>query len=66
MLLIPGGIITLIGLHLYLVVRLGVTSPPWSPDAAGKETADEAPAPLLQGLTRAGIPAAQGEPGGSE
>jgi hypothetical protein len=25
----------LIGLHLYLVVRLGVTSPPWSKDAAG-------------------------------
>ncbi len=30
MLLIPGGLIALIGLHLYLVVRLGVTSPPWS------------------------------------
>ena len=28
--LIPGAIIALIGLHLYLVVRLGVTSPPWS------------------------------------
>jgi menaquinol-cytochrome c reductase cytochrome b subunit len=35
MLLIPGGIIALIGLHLYLVVRLGVTSPPWSKTAAG-------------------------------
>src|SRR5262249_44598152 len=30
MLLLPGAIIALIGLHLYLVVRLGVTSPPWS------------------------------------
>jgi menaquinol-cytochrome c reductase cytochrome b subunit len=36
MLLIPGGLIALIGLHLYLVVRLGVTSPPWSRTRAGK------------------------------
>ena len=37
MLLIPGAIIGLILLHLYLVVRLGVTSPPWSKEAAGSE-----------------------------
>jgi quinol-cytochrome oxidoreductase complex cytochrome b subunit len=37
MLLIPGAIIGLITLHLYLVIRLGVTSPPWSPEAAGRE-----------------------------
>ena len=37
MLLIPGAIIGLIVLHLYLVIRLGVTSPPWSSDAAGRE-----------------------------
>jgi quinol-cytochrome oxidoreductase complex cytochrome b subunit len=37
MLLIPGGLIALIGLHLYLVVRLGVSSPPWSRVAAGRE-----------------------------
>ena len=37
MLLIPGGLIALITLHLYLVVRLGVTSPPWSDEAAGGE-----------------------------
>ncbi|HEY7792934.1 MAG TPA: cytochrome b N-terminal domain-containing protein, partial [Gaiellaceae bacterium] len=30
MLLIPGALAALIGFHLYLVVRLGVTSPPWS------------------------------------
>jgi quinol-cytochrome oxidoreductase complex cytochrome b subunit len=36
MLLVPGGIMALIGLHLYLVVRLGVTSPPWSKGAAGR------------------------------
>ena len=37
MLVIPGAIIALITLHLYLVIRLGVTSPPWSAEAAGKE-----------------------------
>ena len=41
MLLIPGGLFALIGLHLYLVVRLGVTSPPWSPEAAGRPRAEE-------------------------
>jgi quinol-cytochrome oxidoreductase complex cytochrome b subunit len=35
MLLVPGAIFALIGLHLYLVIRLGVTSPPWSKEAAG-------------------------------
>ena len=35
MLLVPGAIFALIGLHMYLVVRLGVTSPPWSKEAAG-------------------------------
>jgi quinol-cytochrome oxidoreductase complex cytochrome b subunit len=29
MLLIPGGIIALIGAHIYLVTRLGTTAPPW-------------------------------------
>lgn len=37
MLVIPGGLMALIGLHMYLVVRLGVTSPPWSSVAAGRE-----------------------------
>jgi menaquinol-cytochrome c reductase cytochrome b subunit len=40
MLLIPGAIMGLILLHLYLVVRLGVTSPPWSKEAAGVEPVD--------------------------
>ncbi len=40
MLLIPGAIMGLIALHLYLVIRLGVTSPPWSKEAAGMEPAD--------------------------
>lgn len=37
MLLIPGGLFALIGLHLWLVIRNGVTSPPWSKDPAGAE-----------------------------
>jgi menaquinol-cytochrome c reductase cytochrome b subunit len=37
MLLIPGGLIALITLHIYLVIRLGVSSPPWSKEAAGSE-----------------------------
>jgi len=30
MLLVPGAIIALIGAHMYLVVKLGTTAPPWS------------------------------------
>jgi quinol-cytochrome oxidoreductase complex cytochrome b subunit len=37
MLLVPGAIIGLVFVHLYLVVRLGVSSPPWSPERAGRE-----------------------------
>ncbi len=43
MLLMPGAILGLIGLHLYLVVRLGVTSPPWSKEAAGRERVEPEP-----------------------
>jgi quinol---cytochrome c reductase cytochrome b subunit, bacillus type len=69
MLLVPGAIIGLILLHLYLVVRLGVTSPPWSKDEAGRDSVDEDARPLRSGLTRPtshGVAAAQAEPGGSE
>ena len=54
MLAIPGGIIGLILLHLYLVVRLGVTSPPWSRDAAGRRRTEPAPVTTngRSGLTR--------------
>jgi quinol-cytochrome oxidoreductase complex cytochrome b subunit len=51
MLLLPGAIFGLIGLHLYLVIRLGVTSPPWSKEAAGEERVDEQQ-PVRVGLTR--------------
>ena len=65
MLLIPGGIMALIGLHLYLVVRLGVTSPPWSKEAAGMEpveTNGHRPG-VRVGLTR---PVQRGANGGGE
>jgi quinol-cytochrome oxidoreductase complex cytochrome b subunit len=52
MLLIPGAIFALIGLHLYLVIRLGVTSPPWSKHPAGSGPTEPAPAPPRTGLTR--------------
>src|ERR671914_1666952 len=43
MLLIPGALIGLILFHLYLVVRLGVSSPPWSKEAAGAERVEPEP-----------------------
>jgi menaquinol-cytochrome c reductase cytochrome b subunit len=49
MLLVPGALLGLIGLHLYLIVRLGVTSPPWSKEAAG-EVPDDEPPPARSGL----------------
>ena len=51
MLLVPGALIGLIGLHLYLVVRLGGSSPPWSREAAGREPEAEPP-PARAGLVR--------------
>jgi menaquinol-cytochrome c reductase cytochrome b subunit len=42
MLVIPGGIITFIFLHMWLVVRLGVTSPPWSRTPYDEDSAREA------------------------
>ena len=48
MLLIPGGLIGLITLHLYLVIRLGITPPPWTRAAEGY--AAEEPVPMRRGL----------------
>jgi quinol---cytochrome c reductase cytochrome b subunit, bacillus type len=50
MLLIPAALFALIIFHLYLVVRLGVSSPPWSDEAAGRERVD-APQGARAGLT---------------
>ena len=62
MLLIPGAIFALIGLHLYLVIRLGVTSPPWSEDAAGRDRGE----PRQSGRGRRGLvrPGGRGGPNG--
>jgi menaquinol-cytochrome c reductase cytochrome b subunit len=55
MLAIPGLIFALIGLHLYLVVRLGVSSPPWSDVAAGRDRQEPAaPTGGREGLVRPG------------
>jgi menaquinol-cytochrome c reductase cytochrome b subunit len=52
MLLLPGAIIALIFVHLYLVTRLGVTSPPWSKEAAGRERPVVQPTGTRAGLVR--------------
>src|SRR5581483_6100459 len=54
MLVLPGAIFGLIGLHLYLVIRLGVTSPPWSKEAAGADwlPEPEEPKPPRTGLVQ--------------
>jgi menaquinol-cytochrome c reductase cytochrome b subunit len=54
MLLIPGALIALIFIHIYLVTRLGVSSPPWSPEAAGRERAPAEPTGAQAGLVRSG------------
>jgi quinol-cytochrome oxidoreductase complex cytochrome b subunit len=65
MLVLPAAIAGLIVLHLYLIIRLGVTSPPWSKEAAGETFTDE-PSELRQGLTAEPVRAAQPESGGSD
>ena len=55
MLVLPGAIFALIGLHLYLVIRLGVSSPPWSKEAAGADWIEEPePVPGREGLVQPG------------
>lgn len=44
MLVIPGGIATFIGLHLFLVSKLGISEPPWSKRASRARRAEEAAA----------------------
>jgi quinol-cytochrome oxidoreductase complex cytochrome b subunit len=57
MLLVPGALMALIGLHLYLVVRLGVSSPPWSREAAGRDP-EPTPPPDRAGMVTPGPRAA--------
>jgi menaquinol-cytochrome c reductase cytochrome b subunit len=50
MLVLPGGLFALIGLHLYLVIRLGVTEPPWTRAAAGYDFVEDGRGPVRRGL----------------
>jgi menaquinol-cytochrome c reductase cytochrome b subunit len=52
MLLIPGALIALIFVHIYLVTRLGVASPPWSSEQAGRERPPVQPTGERAGLVR--------------
>ena len=52
MLVLPGAIAGLIGLHLYLVIRLGVSSPPWSKEAAGADRPEPEPSDVRAGLVQ--------------
>src|ERR1044071_6288909 len=54
MLVLPGAIFGLIGLHLYLVIRLGGPSPPWSKEAAGADwvEVEEEPVTARPGLVQ--------------
>ncbi|MFO7573520.1 MAG: cytochrome b N-terminal domain-containing protein [Gaiellaceae bacterium] len=52
MLLLPGAVIALIGVHMYLVTRLGVVSPPWSSEQAGRERPEAQPTGERAGLVR--------------
>ena len=52
MLVLPGAVIGLIFVHIYLVTRLGVVSPPWSREGAGRERSAVAPAGTREGLVR--------------
>ena len=54
MLVLPGAIIALIGVHIYLVTRLGVSSPPWSSEGAGRERPAAQPTGARTGLVRGG------------
>jgi quinol-cytochrome oxidoreductase complex cytochrome b subunit len=51
MLVLPAAIAGLILLHLYLVIRLGVSNPPWGPQV-GEEEEEEEAAPVREGLVQ--------------
>jgi len=62
MLVLPGGLFALIGLHLYLVIRLGITPPPWTKAAAGYDEPSRDGRPPRSGLVS---PAPRGNGGGA-
>jgi quinol-cytochrome oxidoreductase complex cytochrome b subunit len=60
MLIVPGALIALITLHLYLVIRLGITPPPWT-DAANPTANDDDVDPELRKGLVAPAPRGNGE-----
>ncbi len=64
MLLVPGALIGLITLHLYLVIRLGITPPPWTDAANPLEHAEEQETEARKGLVTP-APRGNGEGGGA-
>ncbi len=50
MLVVPGALIGLITLHLYLVIRLGVSPPPWGDDADTEPSTNGRPKGAREGL----------------
>ena len=50
MLIVPGALIALITLHLYLVIRLGITPPPWTDAANPTENDNDDEPELRKGL----------------
>jgi menaquinol-cytochrome c reductase cytochrome b subunit len=54
MLILPGAVIGLITLHLWMVIRLGVSSPPWSHEPAGADRLEEEEPAARRGLVRGG------------
>ncbi len=58
MLLVPGAIIALIGAHMYLVVKLGTTAPPWT--KIGKPKIAEPASQLDAGASGNGVAPSNG------
>ena len=54
MLVLPGAIAGLIALHLYLVIRLGVTPSPWAEKEEDEAVVEQRPAGGRAGLVRPG------------
>ena len=56
MLIIPGGIATFIGLHLYFIIRLGISEPPWAKRAMRAQKDEEDARRSAARNRKAGIP----------
>ena len=56
MLIIPAGIATFIGLHLYFIIRLGISEPPWAKRALRAQKDEEDARRKAARDRQAGIP----------